>query len=342
MITRLFLLVAIAATDLIDTLRSVHSFPSLTPRAFTSKLCTLPSSTSNSYLDSLSRDFPADSVLQIKQMTWDGVPITKNAYIIDLPKNLLTELRAYADRMGITDMYHGLVMDGQPLPQGGERPVKFNGYNWMIQRPKSHWKSNMHWTSPADEDAHDDYLRVLSDGGFDEVLQKVGSYFDLDALSAYHLSFIGVSHCQKGFVHADVNNSGRKAFNMIIPLHLQQDEGGELMEKHPELEIVSDDETVTKLYKYEYHTASMVGDGALHATAQTEGRGMRMAATVYIGDITPTNVNHLLMSLTQAYPPVGDAKHLLDRAGSHWCKLNPLKRLPSNDGKKVAGVVTIP
>jgi hypothetical protein len=55
---------------------------------------------------------------------------------------------------------------------------------------------------------------------------------------------------------------------------------------------------------------------------------MRMAATVYIGDITPENVNHLLMSLTQAYPPVGNAKHLLDRAGSHWSKSNPSKKLP--------------
>ena len=120
-----------------------------------------------------------------------------------------------------------------------------DGYNWMIQRPKSHWKSNMHWTSPADEAAHDDYLQVLSKGGFDRVLQAVGDYFELDALSAYHLSFIGDSHCEKGFVHADVNDSGRKAFNMIIPLLLQeQDEDKHhesLSNNAGELEIHSDD-----------------------------------------------------------------------------------------------------
>lgn len=55
---------------------------------------------------------------------------------------------------------------------------------------------------------------------------------------------------------------------------------------------------------------------------------MRLAATIYIGDITPTNVNNLLLSLTQAYPPPGNARHLLDRAGSHWSKSNPSKKLP--------------
>lgn len=281
-------------------------------------------------------------------MTWDGQQLAENAFRVNLPPGLLQELRSYADRMGITDMYRQLVVEGRSLPAGGERAMEFsrghnNGdssssssFNWMVQRPKSHWKSNMHWASPADETAHDDYLRVLSKGGFDQVLQAVGDYFQLDAISAYHLSFIGVSHCEKGFIHADVNDSGRKAFNMIIPLLLQEQDASSTTAG--ELEILSDDETTTRFYKYEYNAASMVGDHALHATAacdyryqenKTEqGRGMRLAATVYIGDITPTNVNHLLMSLTQAYPPVGDAQHLLDRAGSHWSKSNPYKTLP--------------
>jgi len=263
-------------------------------------------------------------LLSCEPMKWDGKQISENAYCLDLPTKLLKELVAYANHMGITDMYRGLVVDGRPLLPREEKTVALQGYNWMVQRPSSHWASNMHWVSPADETAHDDYLRVLSAGGFDQVLERVGTYFDLDSLSAYHLSFIGVSHCEKGFIHADVNDSGRKAFNMIIPLILQEEEG-------PELEILSDDETTTEYYKYKYNVASMVGDNALHATAScnyhTKG-AMRMAATVYIGDITPDNVNHLLLSLTQAYPPVGNAQHLLDRAGSHWSKSDPSKKLP--------------
>lgn len=320
--------------------------------------CLSASSATTDYLESLyslqhvsdapqpHQPHPSQPPLCCEPMVWeDGKQISENAFCVDLPKELLKELRDYANQMGITDMYRRLlVADGQPLLPGTEYKKDFLGYNWMVQRPKSHWASNMHWTSPADETAHDDYLRVLSAGGFDQVLEKVGTYFNLEGLSAYHLSFIGVSHCEKGFIHADVNDSGRKAFNMIIPLILQEEEG-------PELEILSDDETITQYYKYEYNVASMVGDNALHATAscdyQTQSlkpttttittttptkKGgetiMRMAATVYIGDITPENVNHLLMSLTQAYPPVGNAKHLLDRAGSHWSKSNPSKKLP--------------
>lgn len=305
----------------------------------------------------------------VKPMVWeDGKQISENAFCVDLPKELLIELRNYAERMGITDMYRNKlcnrnIINGQgPLHPGTENKLNLNGYNWMVQRPKSHWKSNMHWTSPGDEDAHNDYLRVLSAGGFDAVLEKVGTYFNLNAICAYHLSFIGVSYCEKGFIHADVNESGRKAFNMIIPLLLvddkdehnnQENENEEQQDQQEngpagELEILSDDETVTQFYKYEYNVASMVGDNALHATASCDYRTkssqsqtiigeeeteikntMRMAATVYIGDITPTNVNHLLLSLTQAYPPVGDSKHLLERAGNHWSKTNPLKKLPS-------------
>mmetsp|Transcript_3895 Transcript_3895/g.8588 ORF Transcript_3895/g.8588 Transcript_3895/m.8588 type:complete len:345 (-) Transcript_3895:182-1216(-) len=257
-------------------------------------------------------------------MMWDGgQQYSENAFRVGLPPQLLGELLAYANRMGITDYYRGLVVEGKPFQPGQEAAVTFLDHNWMVHRPQSHWASNMHWISPADETAHNDYLQVLSAGGFDRVLERVGAYFDLKGLSAYHLSFIGVSHCEKGFIHADVNDSGRRAFNMIVPLILE--------EEGPELEILSDDEATTRYYKYEYNVASMVGDSALHATASCDYRtkgSMRMAATVYIGDISRDNVNHLLLSLTQAYPPVGDAQHLLDRAGGHWSSTDPSKKLP--------------
>lgn len=340
------------------------------------------SSVTTHYLESLSRQVPDISettqpplqqqLLCCKPMAWNGTQISKNAYCVDLPPELLHALRDYATSMGIVDMYRrllavpsggegagegeGAVGGGQPLRPGEEKAVTFQGYHWMVQRPKSHWASNMHWTSPADETAHDDYLRALSAGGFDQVLDLVGRYFHLEALSAYHLSFIGVSQCEKGFIHADVEQSGRKAFNMIIPLILEEEAG-------PELEILSDDETTTRYYKYKYNVASMVGDNALHATApcnyqqqqQTTARNsatqkktgrreeaaeeaeaedtvvgvrMRLAATIYIGEITPTNVHHLLLSLTQAYPPPGNARHLLERAGNHWHHSNPAIKLP--------------
>lgn len=260
----------------------------------------------------------------ITPMSWDGKRISENMYRVTLPSTLLQELRNYINHMGITDFYRGLVIDGPPYNPGEEKTVTFQEQNWMVHRPKSHWRSNMHWLSPANEAAHDDYLTVLSAGGFDQVLDSIGAYFDLDGLSAYHLSFIGVSQCERGFIHTDVNDSGVMAFNLIIPLMLVEGES-------PELEILSDDETTTRYYQYEYNVASMIGDDALHATASCDymPKGeMRLCATVYVGDITTTNVRNLLMSLTQAYPPVGNAQHLLDRAGCHWSRTDATKRLP--------------
>jgi hypothetical protein len=271
----------------------------------------------------------------VKQMAWRGKFLSKNMFRVGLPRKLSEELLAYANRMGITDLYNDLVVEDRPYQPGEEKMVTFQQHNWMVHRPRSEWASNMHWASPADESAHDDYLRVLSAGGFDEVLEGVGNYFGLEGLCAYHLSFIGVSQCEKGLIHIDVDDSGGMAFNMIIPLILEK-EG-------PELELLSDEETtegggrgrktkgITSYYKYEPNVASMIGDNALHATAPCDYRKkgkMRIAATVYIGDITPANVQNILLSLTQAYPPVGNAKHLLDRAGSHWSKSDPSKKLP--------------
>lgn len=77
-------------------------------------------------------------------------------------------------------------------------------------------------------------------------------------------------------VHADVNDSGRKAFNMIIPLLLQEQDEDKHHESSSnnagELEIHSDDEAIMRYYKYEYNAASMVGDHALHATAACDYR----------------------------------------------------------------------
>lgn len=260
----------------------------------------------------------------ISPMTWGGNRISENMYRVLLPPTLSDELLRYANRIGITDFYRGLVIDGKPYYPGEEKLVTFKDHNWMVHRPKGHWNSNMHWLSPANESSHDNYLSILGAGGFDKVLDSIGTYFNLSGLSAYHLSFIGVSQCEKGFIHTDVNGSGKAAFNMIIPLMLVEGGGAEL-------EILSDDETTTRYYDYEYNVASMIGDNALHATASCDyqARGlMRMCATVYVGDITTSNVRNLLMSLTQAYPPVGDAKHLLDRAGDHWSKVDSSKRLP--------------
>jgi hypothetical protein len=263
---------------------------------------------------------------EISQFQWLGSEeeVAEFGFRVGLHESVSQELLDYCSRMGITSAFQKLVLGGDPLAAGSHRFDNFGGYRWYVQRPDSHWKSNMHWISPADNDAHEDYLRVLSAGGFDQVLNSVGTYFNLDGLSAYHVTFIAVSKCEKGYIHYDFTATGGKAFNIIIPLILANETG-------PELDIQEDDGGRVGRYKYELNVAAMVGDDALHATSAVDylsANEMRMAATVYIADINADNIESIMNDFTQAYPPKGDLDFLLNQAGQHWSPIDKSKRLP--------------
>jgi hypothetical protein len=186
----------------------------------------------------------------------------------------------------------------------------------------------MHWISPSDEQAHEDFLRALSAAGFDDLLDRVGRYFGYDGLVAYHLTFIAVSYCDKGFVHHDVESIGGQMFNVIVPLALASETG-------PELEILDEDSNLLGNYKYEANASILVGDSANHATGAVDYRytgEIRVAATIYIADANEENAGVLMKHFTQEFPRSGDVKFLLDRAGSHWKKDDPSKRLPTPIG----------
>lgn len=135
----------------------------------------------------------------------------------------------------------------------------------------------MHWISPANEKTHEEYLKVLGRGNFDLVLQSIGKYLGLESLAVYHLTFIGVSYSEKGFIHRDTHHTGASVYNVIIPL---------LLEDYalPELELQDWDESRHGTFKYQVGTAAMMGDDAMHGTQACdyrEKKGMRLAATVY-------------------------------------------------------------
>ena len=136
----------------------------------------------------------------------------------------------------------------------------------------------MHWISPANEKTHEEYLKVLARGNFDLVLQAIGKYLGLESLAVYHLTFIGVSHSEKGFIHRDTHHTGASVYNVIIPLLLEDD-------ALPELAMQDwDDESRYGTLKYQVGTAAMMGDDAMHGTQACdyrEKKGMRLAATVY-------------------------------------------------------------
>jgi hypothetical protein len=174
-------------------------------------------------------------------------------------------------------------------------------------------------------------LRALSAAGFDEILQQIGEHFNLNSLACYHVTFIAVSHCQRGYVHYDLTNTGQRAWNIIIPLLLANETG-------PELDLLeekrnSPDYAGNRIgqLRYQYDVASMMGDAAYHATSAMDYRvrkEMRMAATVYVADIGEDNIDAILNHYTQHYPPRDRPELLLAMAGAHWKRDDPSARLP--------------
>jgi hypothetical protein len=184
--------------------------------------------------------------------------VSSNAYLLGTPPKLREELLSYANRIGITERFENLVLRGNELLADDEDYIQLNGMNWYLQRPSTHWNSNMHWISPADEDSQNDYLRALSIAGFDEILSKIGEYFGFRGLACYHLTFIAVSRCSQGYMHYDLTGTAdaddeSRAFNIIIPLILSNETG-------PELDLRSDNEERVGRYRYQYDIATMVSN----------------------------------------------------------------------------------
>ena len=57
---------------------------------------------------------------------------------------------------------------------------------------------------------------------------------------------------------------------------------------------------------------------------------MRMAATVYVADISGDNIHAIMQDYTQNYPPDDRPDMLLDMAGTHWRRNEPAYRLPTH------------
>ncbi|KAL7522474.1 hypothetical protein ACHAWX_007158 [Stephanocyclus meneghinianus] len=243
---------------------------------------------------------------------------TQYAFQIGFPPELHTSLLNYCNKLGITDLFRELL-GPNPIPPEDEHTGRFvelaDGNKWFAQRPAKKWTSNMHWVSPADEKTHEEYLKVLAEGNFDLVLDSIGRYLGLEGLVAYHLTFIGVSHSEKGYIHHDSTNTGASVYNVIIPLILQED-------ALPELVMIDDeDENKAGSLKYRIGMGALMGDDAMHGTEACDYRaqkGMRMAATVYIADINADNARDIAtQTLTQIYP-LPDVNYLLSQTGRHW------------------------
>jgi SET domain len=256
--------------------------------------------------------------------------VTPWAFRIGLHSRVRKVLLQYCNKMGITDILRHVTTNGNELEPGTESYMKIEGDDWYIQRPEANWRSNLHWFSPGAGPAHEHYLQALSYAGFDRILSSIGEYLGMDGLVAFHVTFIGVSYSNRGFLHHDVRETGAKVYNIIIPLLLANDTGPELDLQGWNPGLPDTQEYPVGRYRYEYDVASMMGDSAIHATSACDYRyskEMRMAATVYVADVNEINADNIMNHYTQAYPP-SDIDLLKSWIGRHWKRNNPTRKLP--------------
>jgi hypothetical protein len=248
---------------------------------------------------------------------YTGMKIKDYAARVGLPASVREGLLAYCNEMGITQKF--LELMEHPLEtsdDGGVTNIKWTnkGITWGISRPEKHWFSNMHWLEPYDPDAERSMLTALGDSGFDEVFDAIGEFFDLETLTGHSLSFVAVTHAtQKSYLHHDFTETGGKGFNIIVPLLVVDG-------SPPELEVADEDGVLYAL-PYDYHSAAVVGDDALHRTSAVDYRDrpgqMRMAATIYCGDINEENVEQFMKEYTPHVPELTEDE-LLEKRGLHW------------------------
>jgi len=258
--------------------------------------------------------------------------VTPWAFRLGLHSRVRQVLLDYCNDMGITDILRHVTVEGNGLEPGTETHMDLQGDDWYLQRPESNWRSNLHWFSPGAGPAHEHYLQTLSVAGFDEILDGIAKHLSMDGLVAFHVTLIGVSFSTRGYLHHDVVETDGKVYNVIIPLILANETGPELDLQGWKPDAVEDDEynSVVGRYRYEYDVASMMGDGAVHATSACDYRNtkeMRMAATVYIADVNDDNIGNVMNHYTQAYPP-RDEDLLRSWMGRHWKRDDPSRSLP--------------
>jgi len=275
---------------------------------------------------------------EIRNIRWDttGENVSQNLHMIGLNPKMRETLLEYCDNMGITQIMKEVTIGSDDYEHQGEdaldvhTDIRLRGFDWYIQRADGvRWKSDMHWISPSDAIAEENFLEAFGQAGFDQVLESVGVHFGYRHLAAYHLSIIAVSHSDPGEMHVDCTNTGAKAINIIIPLILANDTG-------PELAVRDGmDKTKAGKYRYQYNVAPMLGDDAYHGTGAVDYSPrceMRMAATLFVADIDATNIGSILdrfVCYPQAYPPASNPEILLRTAGRHWDPNDPSKKLPT-------------
>ena len=301
--------------------------------------CSTPPEDATNKNDKYSSDFGHFLTHDLKPgeaelMRWehDGSIVQDYAVRVGLPPDLVPTIKAYVKDMGLLDIMTNMLYD-DPLSPGeakwfsfqspyqlemiaeGSSTDEIRNFTWNVERPDKKWKSDMHWFNTADELSHEEGLRVLAKGGFDQVLAAIGEKMGLDSLNVDSFGFVAVSQCDRGFIHTDWEDVDGRAFNFLVGIDSPADAGPEL--------IVEGD-MKGEIY-YGSNAGILVGDGTRHGTRECDHRanhGVRITTSIYLSDVTRDNLEILAGDTTSIFPPTGKtaADWVWTQRGRHWSK----------------------
>ena len=272
--------------------------------------------------------------LEIAPAAVAGEEIDEQVYEMKLPPSVPSTLLDYCNDVGITKRFQQLLREPLEVDTNTIESFSQEAGEWFMQRPD--WFSdgghdNVHWLSPLNHEAHNDYLQVLGDANFDNVLKSIGKYFELDSLVVYSVSFHAVSQVggEQLDIQLDLTNTGNAAWNIVIPLLLPN-------KTEPELAIVESEEERVLKYQYQENVALLMGEDVNYYLTKFANDEMRLVATISVADVSIYNAETIVDSyIDQPFPPKDDAQWLYDHAGEHWTsEMNEIS-LPKHSDTKV-------
>ncbi|KAL3919282.1 MAG: hypothetical protein SGILL_003832, partial [Bacillariaceae sp.] len=264
---------------------------------------------------------------ELQAAVWkhNGQPFTRFAHRVGLPEGISQRYLEFSQDIGVVPTYDKLLKN---RILGSDEWYVFNATNnrtsedvgqWFAQRYKSDvWHFNMHYLAAWDEKARQTFLGEVGKAGFDVAMDGIGNHFGLDNMTCFHLSYMGVSECDKSFTHTDVYATGDVSFNMIWPILLVDG-------SKPELNLQSDDGNIVVAYKYEYDTAILMGDWGYHYTSEIEGYKedeKRVVVGMYCGEINDKNAK-MFAHLYDGEDPAPFLGQFDEPYELHWSKGNP-------------------
>ncbi|KAL3925864.1 MAG: hypothetical protein SGILL_000113 [Bacillariaceae sp.] len=264
---------------------------------------------------------------ELQAVVWkhNGKPFTRFAHRVGLPEGTSDRFLKYSQDIGVIPQYSDLLKskrlksDEWFVWNATQNSTGDDAGQWFAQRYKSDvWHFNMHYISAWNEKARQNFLGEIGRAGFDVAMDGIGNHFGVDNMTCFHLSYMGVSECDKSFTHTDVYASGDVSYNIIWPLILVD---GSM----PELNLQSDDGNIVVGYKYEYDTAILMGDYGYHYTSAINGYKdgeKRVVVGMYCGQMDRTNAK-VYAHLYDGEDPAPFMGQFEEPYEYHWSKGNP-------------------